>query len=86
MKDGDNAWPSHRRAFIVDVLIGTSAVTVAFAAMGATADVQDLLIFGASALVGIGLMLEPRGTARDIGLQPLRSPEGPGYAELDSVH
>jgi hypothetical protein len=78
MANGGNAWPWHWRRFIVDVLIGASAGTVALAAIGTTADVPYmLLIWGASALVGIGLMLEPNVTAQsagDIGPRSLRPP------------
>ena len=87
MKNGDNAWPLHWHRFILDVLIGASTVAVAFAAIGATADVRDLLILGASALIGIGLMLEPNATeqpASDIGPQPLRSPTGPNLRDPGS--
>ena len=81
MKNSDNEWPWHWRRFIVDVLIGASTVVVAFAAIGATADVPYMLLTtGASALVGIGLMLEPNVTvqpAYDIGPQPLRPPTEP---------
>jgi hypothetical protein len=65
MANGGNAWTRYWRRFIVDVLIGASMGAVAVAAIGATADVPYmLLIWGASALVGIGLMLEPNVTAR----------------------
>jgi hypothetical protein len=78
MKNGGGAWPWHWRRFIVDVLIGASMGAVAVAAIGATADVPYmLLIWGASALVGIGLMLEPNVTAQsadDIGSRSLRPP------------
>jgi hypothetical protein len=53
------------RESIVEVLVGASAVVLAFAAITATAEP----ILGAIALVGIALML-----AGDIGPQPLRPP------------
>lgn len=53
------------REFIVDVLVGASAVALGFAAISANAEP----ILGAIALVGIALML-----AGDIGPQPLRPP------------
>jgi hypothetical protein len=59
MKNGGNAWPSHWRRFIVDVLIGTSMVAVVFAAIGTTADARYMLLIPcATVLVGIGLLLE----------------------------
>ena len=75
MKNGRSAWPWHWRRFIVAVLIGVSTVAVAFAAIGATEDVQFMLLICASVLLGIGLMLEPNVTAQpagDIGPQPSR--------------
>jgi hypothetical protein len=53
------------REFIVDILVGASAVVLAFAAINA--DAQPIL--GAIALVGIALMV-----AGDVGPQPLRPP------------
>jgi hypothetical protein len=76
MKSGDNAWVWQRRRFIVDVLIGAATVAVAFAAIGVTAQILDMLLI-AGALVGIGLMLEPNVAAQpacDVAPQPLRRP------------
>jgi hypothetical protein len=68
VKSDDNAWFSHWRRSIVDVLVGASTVAVAFAAIGTMADLlRMLLILGACALVGIGLMLEPSVTAQPAG-------------------
>jgi hypothetical protein len=53
------------REFIVDVLVGASAVALAFAAINANAEP----ILGAIGLVGIALMI-----AGDVGPQPLRPP------------
>jgi len=64
------------RRFIVDALIGAATLAVALAALGTTAGVLYVLsILGA--LLGIGLMLEPKVTARpfgDTGAQSLESP------------
>jgi len=71
MSDGSSVL--HLRRFVVDVLIGVSMVAVAFAATGAAAEVPYLLlILGASALVGIAVVLEPKeaGPAR-IERQPM---------------
>jgi hypothetical protein len=88
MANGRNAWPWHWRRFIVDALIGASTGAVALAAIGATADVPYvLLIWGASALVAIGLMLEPNVTAQsacDIGPQSLRPPTEPNLRDPGS--
>ncbi len=77
MKNDDGAWSWIWRRFIVDVLIGTSTVAVAFALIGALTDVPyTLLLVVASALIGIGLLIEPGGrahTASDSGAPPLRS-------------
>jgi hypothetical protein len=63
MKNGGSAWLWRR--FIVDLLIGASVVAVAFADIGATTDVLYMLLIPfAIALVGIGLLLEPSGTAQ----------------------
>jgi hypothetical protein len=53
------------REFIVDILVGASAVALAFAAISANAEP----ILSAIALVGIALMI-----AGDVGPQPLRPP------------
>jgi hypothetical protein len=67
--NGSNAW--RWRLFVVELLIGASAVVVALAAFvfAATADIRDLLILGATALVGIGLMVAPNTT--DHGATPV---------------
>ena len=67
--NGSNAW--RWRLFVVELLIGASAVIVALAAFvfAATADIQDLLILVATALLGIGLMVEPNTT--DHGATPV---------------
>jgi hypothetical protein len=60
MKNGDKAV-----RFIVDVLVGASTVVVAFALISAiTDDPYALLIAIAGALIGIGLLIEPNGTAQ----------------------
>jgi hypothetical protein len=66
MKNGDNAVRLHWRRFIVDVLVGASTVVVSFAVIGAITDAAPyaLLIASASALIGIGLLIEPNGTAQ----------------------
>ena len=51
------------RQSIVEVLVGASTVALAFAAIGATAE----LILGAVALVGIALMLERDVRTRSAG-------------------
>ena len=59
------------RQSVVEVLVGASAVAIAFAAIEATA----VPILGAVALVGIALILErdvPTESADNIGPQPLR--------------
>jgi len=59
------------RQSVVEVLVGASAVAIAFAAIEATA----VPILGAVALVGIALMVErhlPAVSAGNIGPQPLR--------------
>ena len=60
----------------MDALIGAATLAVALAALGTTAGVlYVLLILGA--LLGIGLVLEPKVTARpigDTGAQSLESP------------
>jgi hypothetical protein len=77
MKNGGSAWSWTWRRFIVDVLIGVSTVAVAFALIGVLTNLPyTLLLVGASALIGIGLLIEPGGTAQasnDIAAQPLRS-------------
>jgi predicted membrane channel-forming protein YqfA (hemolysin III family) len=62
MKNSGSAWLWRR--FIVDLLIGASMVTVAFAVIGATTDVLYMLIPCAIALVGMGLLLEPSDAAQ----------------------
>ena len=59
------------RQFIEEVLVGVSAVAIAFAAIDARAEP----ILFAVVLIGIALMLEldvPAQSAGNIGLQPLR--------------
>ena len=77
MKSADSAWSLQWRRFIVDVLIGVSTVAVAFALIGALTGVSYMLpLLGASVLIGIGLLIEPNGTAHiasDIGAPPLKS-------------
>lgn len=65
MKNGGNAWPWHWRRFIVDVvdvLIGAATFAVAYAAIGTATDLRDVVIAGAIALLGIGLLIEPNVT------------------------
>jgi hypothetical protein len=85
---GNNAWPWYGRRFIaevVDVLIGAATFAVAYAAIGTATDLRDVVIAGAIALLGIGLLIEPNVSARPAGgaggisPQPLRQltePEG----------
>ena len=71
MNSGSDIRVGRWRQSIVEVLVGASAVAIAFAAIGATVEP----IVGAVALVGIALMLErdiPVQSAGDIGPQPLR--------------
>jgi len=65
MKNSGNEWVSRWRQSIVNVLGAATTASVAFAAFD-TADVLYLLWI-AIALVGIGLMLEPRATAQTRG-------------------
>jgi len=79
MKNGDNARPWQWRRFIadvVDVLIGAATLAVAYAAFGTATDLRDVVIAGAIALLGVGLMIEPNVTARpaDGSPLPLRQP------------
>ena len=68
MKSADSAWSLQWRRFIVDVLIGASTVAVAFALIGALTGVSYTLpLLGASVLIGIGLLIEPNGTAHIVG-------------------
>ena len=67
------------RRLIVDALIGASAFSLAFAAVGAaTDDGRLLLILTSIALLALGLLLEPGGMAKiardlaDIRSQPSR--------------
>jgi hypothetical protein len=78
MKNGGNVRLGHWHQSIVDLLIVASTVVVLFATTAATANVRDLLILGAGALIAIALMFEPTTTAaqaaHDAGAQP---PAGP---------
>ena len=65
MKNGGNERVSQWRQSMVNVLGAATTLSVAFAAFD-TADVLYLLWI-AVALVGIGLMLEPRTTAQTRG-------------------
>ena len=69
--------------FIVEALVGASAVALFFSAVGATA--QPIL--AAVALVGIALLLArhdvPAQPAGDIGSQPLRAPMQPESARSE---
>ena len=77
MKNDSSAWSWTWRRFIVDVLIGASTVAVAFALIGALTNLPyTLLLVAASALIGIGLLIEPGSTAQaasNTGAQPLHS-------------
>ena len=64
MKNGGKVWLGHWHQSIVDFLIGASTVVVLFATIAATANVRDLLILGAAALIAIGLMFEPNTAAQ----------------------
>ena len=82
MKNGGNVWLGHWHQSIVDLLIGASTVVVMFATTAATANVRDLLILGAGALIAIGLMFEPNTAAQaahEAGPQP---PAGPNPASM----
>ena len=60
----------------MDALIGAATLAIALAALGTTAGVLYVLS-SLGALLGIGLMLEPKVTARpigDTGAQSLESP------------
>ena len=73
MKNGGNVWFRHWHQSIVDLLIGASTVVVLFATTAETANVRDLLILGAGALIAIGLMFEPNTAAQaahEAGPQP----------------
>ena len=65
MKNDGNEWVLRWRQSIVNVLGAATTAAVAFAAVD-TADVLYLLWI-AIALVGIGLMLEPRGIVQTRG-------------------
>jgi hypothetical protein len=78
------------RRFTVDVLIGAATSAVAFAAIEDPAGNIPYLLLLASALVGIGLLIEPNVTvqsARDVAPQPLPPPTEPKPAppELQRV-
>ena len=77
MKSPDSAWSLQWRRFVVDVLIGASTVAVGFALIGALTGVSYTLpLLGASVLIGIGLLIEPNGTAHitsDIGAPSIKS-------------
>src|SRR5439155_2281694 len=80
MKNGGNVWFRHWHQSIVDLLIGASTVVVLFATTAETANVRDLLILGAGALIAIGLMFEPNTAApHEAGPQP---PAGPNPASV----
>ena len=71
MNSGDDVLFWRWRQFIEEVLVGLSAVAIAFAAIDATAEP----ILFAVVLIGIALMLEldvPAQSAGNIGPQPLR--------------
>ena len=73
MNSGGGMRVGRWRQSIEEVLIGASAVVIAIAAIGSTAQ----LILGAVALVGIALMLErdvSAESAGNIGPQPLQPP------------
>ena len=89
MKNGDNARPWQWRRFIadvVDVLIGAATLAVAYAAFATATDLRDVVIAGAIALLGVGLIIEPNVTARpaDGSPLPLRQPTEPEPAPLES--
>ena len=90
MKSGGNPRPWYWGGFIVDVvdvLIGAAAFAVAYAAIGTATDLRDVVIAGAIALLGIGLLIEPKFTAKptgDIGPQPLRQPTEPEPARPEA--
>ena len=82
MKNGGNIWLGHWHQSMVDLLIGASTVVVLFATIAATANVRDLLILGAGALIAIALMFEPNTAAQaahEAGPQP---PAGPNPASM----
>ena len=87
MKIADSASSLQWRRFIVDVLIGASTVAVAFALIGVLTDVPyTLFLLGASVLIGIGLLIEPDGTAHaasDIGAAAHR-PAAPTIGRFDA--
>jgi hypothetical protein len=70
MKSSHNERASQWRRFIadvVDVLIGAATLAVAYAAFGTATDLRDVVIAGAIALLGIGLMIEPNVTVQRAG-------------------
>ena len=82
MKNGGNNWLGHWHQSMVDLLIGASTVVVLFATTAPTANIRDLLILGAGALIAIGLMFEPNTAAQaahEAGPQP---PAGPSPASM----
>ena len=73
MNSGDDVLFWRWRQFIEEVLVGLSAVAIAFAAIDATAEP----ILFAVVLIGIALMLErdvPAQSAGNIGPRPVRPP------------
>jgi len=80
MKSSHNERASQWRRFIadvVDVLIGAATLAVAYAAFGTATDLRDVVIAGAIALLGIGLMIEPNVTARPALRQPTEPEPAP---------
>jgi uncharacterized integral membrane protein len=57
MTNGGSASKWHWQGFVVDVLIVTSTTAIALAAVSTTAEFPLILI--ATALIGVGLMLDP---------------------------
>jgi hypothetical protein len=74
MKNSGDAWSLNWRQYLadaVDILIGAFAFLVAYATVDGAADVLELLIAAVVAVLGIGLLLEPRPVApraHDIGV------------------
>jgi hypothetical protein len=89
MENGD-AWVLHWRQSIVEVLVVAATFALAFAATNTPGDVPFMLLV-AGALVGTGLILEPRVTVPrpgEIGPQPLRLRQElePALPETDRGH
>lgn len=87
MPSREDARALHRRRLTVDVLIGAATLAVGLATVNSAGNGPYLLLL-ASALAGIGLILEPNVTAQSAGNidpQPLRPPTEPEPPEPQQV-